>query len=114
MRRALLAAACALLLVVLHASLRALGLVVHTSAIAGMPIDAWSLPIAALYVVSYLGAVVIAPVLAMAGLFESAASIMGTLRAPSRSADHRPRPRRATSRTSASPADIRPDRPTAP
>lgn len=70
MRRAFGALALALLLVGLHATLRALGLAAHVSAIAGMPVDAWSLPIAALYVVAYLGAIVLAPILALASLVE--------------------------------------------
>jgi len=72
MKRAYSAAALALLLVLLHVILRALGLAVHTSAIAGMPMDAWSVPIAVLYVVAYLGAIVVAPVLALASLAEAA------------------------------------------
>jgi hypothetical protein len=72
MKRAYSAAALALFLVVLHATLRALGLAAHTSAIAGMPIDASSLPIAALYVVTYLGAIVLAPILTLAAFLYAA------------------------------------------
>ena len=76
MRRASYAFALALFLVLLHVSLRALGLVAHTSAIAGMPIEAWSLPIAAVYVLAYLGAVVVAPLLAIAALLELATHLV--------------------------------------
>ena len=33
-----------------------------------MPVAAWSLPLAALYVLAYLGAIVVAPILALAGV----------------------------------------------
>jgi hypothetical protein len=72
LRRALCGLVLALSFVALHAILRGLGLAAHTSAITGMPIDAWSLPIAALYVVAYLGAIVVAPILALASLVEAA------------------------------------------
>ncbi len=72
MKRALCGIGLATFLVVLHGTLRALGLASHTSAIAGMPIHAWSLPIAALYLLAYLGAVVLAPILAMASVVEIA------------------------------------------
>ena len=68
MRAARSALALALLLVVFHLALRAAGLAVHTRAIAGMPVAAWSLPPAALYVLAYLGAIVVAPILALAGV----------------------------------------------
>lgn len=73
MKRAVTTLALALLLVALHGALHALGLGAHVSAIAGMPLDVWSLPIAALYVVAYLGAVILAPILALASLFEALA-----------------------------------------
>ncbi len=71
MKRAYAVAALALVLVVLHATLRALGLAAHTSAIAGMPPSAWSLPIAALYVCSYLGAIVLAPILTLTAILDA-------------------------------------------
>jgi hypothetical protein len=72
-KRARYAFALAVLLVAFHVLLRALGLSAHLSAIAGMPLDACSLPIAGLYVLAYLGAIVVAPILALASLAEAAA-----------------------------------------
>ncbi|HSO37082.1 MAG TPA: hypothetical protein VLT33_31370 [Labilithrix sp.] len=68
MRAARSALALAALLVAFHLTLRAAGLALHTSARAGMPEGAWSLPLAALYVLAYLGAIVVAPILALAGV----------------------------------------------
>jgi hypothetical protein len=52
--------------------MRAFGLGAHMSAIAGMPIDATSLVIAPLYLVTYLLAVIVAPVLLLASAIDVA------------------------------------------
>jgi hypothetical protein len=59
-------------IVVLHYAMRWAGLAIHTSALAGMPESAWSLPIAGAYVVAYLAAVVVAPVLVLGVVLEAA------------------------------------------
>ncbi|CAN5925637.1 hypothetical protein BH11MYX4_BH11MYX4_21980 [soil metagenome] len=71
------ALALAALLVAFHLTLRAAGLALHTSALAGMPEGAWSLPLAALYVVAYLGAIVVAPILALAGVGRALLELRG-------------------------------------
>lgn len=57
-------------LVALHLAMRALGFAEHTSILAGMPVAASSILLGPLYVVVYLLAVVAAPILVLAALFE--------------------------------------------
>ena len=59
-------------IVVGHLAMRWLGLGAHMSVIAGMPIDATSFVIAPVYLVVYLLAILVAPVLLLAGLFDVA------------------------------------------
>jgi hypothetical protein len=73
MKRTLAVAAA---IVAIHLALRLAGLASHTSALAGMPASAWSLPIAAVYVLAYLAAVVVAPVLVIATILRSLATIV--------------------------------------
>jgi hypothetical protein len=56
----------------LHVALRALGLAAHTSALAGMPVDAWSPLLATLYVAVYVLALVVAPIVLLAALLDGA------------------------------------------
>lgn len=60
----------ALLLALSHLALRAIGGGDHLSAISGMPPAPSSYVLAGLYVATYLAAVVLAPVLGLAALFE--------------------------------------------
>ena len=62
----------ALVMVGAHVAMRVFGLGAHTSALAGMPVDDSSLAIATIYVVLYLSAVVVAPVLVLAAALERA------------------------------------------
>jgi hypothetical protein len=57
-------------LIAIHLGMRALGLAEHTSAIAGMPVSPASAILGPLYVVTYLLAVVVAPILAVASVLE--------------------------------------------
>jgi hypothetical protein len=56
----------------LHLALRALGLAAHTSALAGMPVDAWSPLLATLHVAVYSLALVVTPIVLVAALLEGA------------------------------------------
>ena len=58
-----------------HLAMRVLGLGGHMSLIAGMPIDATSFVIAPIYLVTYLLAVVVAPVLLLASAIDLAQRI---------------------------------------
>jgi hypothetical protein len=70
--KALLAAVA---IVAVHLAMRALGLAEHTSAIAGMPVSEASWVVAPLYVLAYLAAVVVAPILAIAGMLQIGLSV---------------------------------------
>jgi hypothetical protein len=61
----------------LHLALRALGLAAHTSALAGMPVDAWSPLLAALHVGVYALALVVAPIVLVAALLDGAWRALG-------------------------------------
>jgi hypothetical protein len=69
-KRPVVALGIAAAIVLAHLAMRALGMAVHTSAVAGMPVDDSSLALGPLYIAVYLLAVVVAPVLAIAGFFE--------------------------------------------
>jgi hypothetical protein len=63
----------------LHLALRALGLAAHTSALAGMPADAWSPLLATLHVAVYALALVVAPIVLVAALLHGARLALGAL-----------------------------------
>jgi hypothetical protein len=65
----------------LHLALRALGLAAHTSALAGMPVDAWSPLLATLHVAVYALALVVAPIVLVAALLEGARRALHALAA---------------------------------
>ena len=61
----------ALALTIVHGILRALGLGVHTSVIAGMPIDSTSYVLGPIYALSWIAFVTVAPVLALTAAFDA-------------------------------------------
>lgn len=70
--RPVLCIAAATLMAGAHLAMRAAGLGGHLGAIAGMPIDGSSYAIAGLHVVVYLATIIVAPVVALTGIFEFA------------------------------------------
>jgi len=63
--------AIAVALAMFHGVLRALGLGVHTSVIAGMPIDSSSYVLGPIYALSWIAFVTLAPILALTAIFEA-------------------------------------------
>ena len=72
MTRPVLCIGAATLMACAHLTMRSAGLGAHLGAIAGMPIDRSSYAIAGLHVVVYLATINVAPVMALAGIFEIA------------------------------------------
>lgn len=81
MRQAATGAAVAVALVAFHLAMSMLGAGAHVSALGGMRVGSWSLAIGGLHVVAYLGALVVAPVLALASAVEATSLLACSRRA---------------------------------
>lgn len=93
-RRHYVAFGAAALVVLAHLAMRAFGLGVHTSAVAGMPVDDSSVFIAPIYIGVYLLAATLAPILAIATVLDLLADALLQSRhsGGARSAAGNPRP----------------------